>query len=43
MVRKVNKVIKALEKASKTHKKQAEILKKHVASMEKKKPKTRRK
>jgi len=40
MVRKVNK---ALEKASKTHKKQAEILKKHVASMEKKKPKTRRK
>ena len=43
MVRMVNDVIKALEKASKTHKNQAEILNKHVASMEKKKPKTRRK
>ena len=39
MVRKVNKVIKGLEKASKTHKKQAATLKKHVASM--KKPKAR--
>ena len=33
MVRKVKKIIKGLEKASKTHKKQAETLKKHVASM----------
>ena len=41
MVRKVNKVIKGLEKASKTHKQQAETLKKHVASMKKPKPKTK--
>ena len=37
------KVIKGLEKASKSHKQQAEMLKKHVASMEKKKSKSRRK
>jgi len=41
MVRKVKKVIKGLEKASKTHKKQAEMLKKHVASIKKPKPKTK--
>ena len=41
MVQKVKKVIKGLEKASKTHKKQAEILKKHVASTSK--PKTKAK
>ena len=41
MVQKVKKVIKGLEKASKTHKKQAEVLKKHVASMKKPKPKTK--
>ena len=41
MVRKVKQVIKGLEKASKTHKKQAETLKKHVASMSKPKPKTK--
>ena len=41
MVQKVKKVIKGLEKASKTHKKQAEILKKHVASA--KNPKTKAK
>ena len=41
MVRKVKKVIKGLEKASKTHKKQAEVLKKHVASMKQPKPKTK--
>jgi hypothetical protein len=41
MVRKVNKVIKGLEKASNTHKKQAETLKKHVASIKKPKPKTK--
>jgi hypothetical protein len=39
MVQKVKKVIKGLEKASKTHKKQAETLKKHVASVSKPKPK----
>ena len=43
MVRKVNKVIKGLEKASKTHKKQAQTLKNHVASMKKPKGKVRRK
>ena len=43
MVRKVNKVIKGLERASKTHKKQAQTLKKHVASMKKPKGKARRK
>lgn len=43
MVRKVKKVIKGLEKASKTHKKQADVLKKHVASMKKPKTKSRRK
>jgi hypothetical protein len=41
-VRKVKKIIKGLEKASKTHKKQASTLKKHVASMSKPKPKTKR-
>ena len=41
MPRKVKKIIKGLEKASKTHKKQAETLKKHVASMSKPKPKTK--
>jgi hypothetical protein len=41
MVRKVKKIIKGLEKASKTHKKQASALKKHVASMSKPKPKTK--
>ena len=43
MVLKVKKVIKGLEKASKTHKKQADVLKKHVASMKKPKAKSRRK
>ncbi len=43
MVQRVKKVIKGLEKASKSHKQQAEMLKKHVASMEKKKSKSRRK
>ena len=41
MARKVRKVIKGLEKASKTHKKQADALKKHVASVKKSKPKKR--
>ena len=35
MVRKVRKVIKGLEKASKTHKKQADVLKNHMASLKK--------
>ena len=43
MARKVKKVIKGLEKASKTHKKQADVLKKHMASIKKAKPKSRRK
>ena len=43
MVRKVKKIIKGLEKASKTHKEQAQTLKKHVASMKKPKGKGRRK
>ena len=38
MARKVRKVIKGLEKASKTH-----VLKKHMASIKKAKPKSRRK
>ena len=42
MVRKVKKVIKGLEKASKTHKKQADILKKHLSSMKKPKVKTKK-
>tara|TARA_A100001035_G_C27439599_1_gene345268 strand:+ start:124 stop:249 length:126 start_codon:yes stop_codon:yes gene_type:complete len=41
MVKRVKKVIKGLEKASKTHKKQADVLKKHVASVKKSKPKKR--
>ena len=43
MPRKVKKIIKGLEKASKTHKKQAETLKTHVASMKKPAAKRRRK
>ena len=39
MVRKVNKVIKSLEKASKTHKKQASTLKKACRFNEKAKSK----
>ena len=42
MPRKVKKIIKGLEKASKTHKQQAETLKKHVASMKKPAAKRRR-
>jgi|TARA_R100000149_G_C5862839_1_gene128322 septal ring factor EnvC (AmiA/AmiB activator) len=43
MARQVKKIIKGLEKASKTHKQQAQTLKKHVASMKKPKAKARRK
>ena len=43
MARKVRKVIKGLEKASKTHKKLADVLKKHMAAIKKAKPKSRRK
>ena len=43
MVKRVKKIIKGLENASKTHKKQAQTLKKHVASMKKSKGKVRRK
>ena len=42
MARKVRKVIKGLEKASKTHKKQADVLKKHLSSMKKTKAKTKK-
>jgi|TARA_R110000751_G_scaffold73165_6_gene148122 hypothetical protein len=42
MARKVKKVIKGLEKASKTHKKQAETLKKYLSSMNKPKVKTKK-
>ena len=33
MVRKLNKVAKALDKASKLHKKQSNIIKKHIKEM----------
>ena len=42
MVRKVKKVIKGLEKASKTHNKQADTLKNHLSSMKKPKVKTKK-
>ena len=41
MVRKLNKVAKALGKASKLHKKQSNIIKKHIKEMKHGRPKSR--
>ena len=41
MVRKLKKVSKQLEKASRLHKRQSEIVKKYVKQNEKKRPKSR--